>query len=220
MPKLDVAGYDTDKAGYIPRYEKYFDRLDADRHQVRLLELGIKSGGSLQLWRDYFPNGVIAGLDIEPVDVEDDSGRIHVYQGGQEDPELLDRIARECAPDGFDIIIDDCAHIGWLARRSFWHLFPNHLRSEGMYILEDWGTGYWESWPDGKRYKEPGRRQASDGAKRFPSHDSGMVGFVKELVDECGMPDITHEVHGQGSRRDSMIREMHVSPGHVQIIKV
>jgi hypothetical protein len=27
--------------------------------------------------------------------------------------------------DGFDIIIDDCAHIGSIAKSSFWYLFDN-----------------------------------------------------------------------------------------------
>lgn len=28
--------------------------------------------------------------------------------------------------------------------------------------------------------------------RSFPSHQRGMVGFIKELVDECGTADITH----------------------------
>ena len=138
--------YDTDKAGlthYLRNYEHYFGGL-RDR-EVRLLELGIKEGGSLLLWRDYFERGLIVGSDINPVKLGDPTGRVRAYEGEQQDTEPLDRIARENAPDGFDIIIDDCAHIGVLARASFRHLFDNHLKSGGVYVIEDWGTGYWDS---------------------------------------------------------------------------
>lgn len=249
-----AAKYDTDKAvhtHYLRNYEHYFGGLR--EREVRLLELGIKKGGSLYLWRDYFERGLIVGLDVEPVELEDASGRIRTYRGMQQDAELLDRIARENAPEGFDIIIDDCAHIGVLARASFWHLFEHHLKSGGVYIIEDWGTGYWEGWLDGVGYRRGrkklnpllyrstravSRLQQNGVMSRVPlagkllskmkaavlgaqyhSHDYGMVGFVKELVDELGMADITHPQMGAGPHRASKFREMRLSPSHLFIVK-
>lgn len=55
---------------------------------------------------------------------------------------MLTSIAQEIAPEGFDIIIDDCSHIGELTKVSFWHLFTHHLKPGGIYAIEDWGTGY------------------------------------------------------------------------------
>jgi|ERR1041384_591620 hypothetical protein len=246
--------YDTDKAEhphYLKNYEDFFGHLVAQ--PVRLLELGIKKGGSLLLWRDYFPQGVIVGLDLDPVQLDDSSGRIFTYQGAQEDTALLDRIAQERAPDGFDVIIDDCAHIGVLARISFWHLFEHHLKSGGIYVIEDWGTGYWASWPDGVGYKPRGRAhsparfrllefiarlQRSRPAgylpgvtkllvnakalllrRDFHSHDYGMVGFVKELIDELAMRDITHPQSGAALTQDSKIRELAFWHSHLFVIK-
>lgn len=253
--QLNASGYDTDKAAhahYLRNYEEHFRGLvDKD---VRLLELGVLNGGSLLLWRDYFERGTVVGLDLNPVQVEDPTGRIRVYTGGQDDTALLDRIARECAPEGFDVIIDDCAHVGTLARASFWHLFERHLKPGGLYVIEDWGTGYWDFWPDGTRYRErparahsPARHRLSRAltrlhesapARRLPllrglasrakrllqrgqfrSHDFGMVGFVKELIDECGMADITHPSHGVPPQRPSRIRELRISPSHLFIVK-
>ncbi|CAL1239907.1 hypothetical protein [Candidatus Methylocalor cossyra] len=193
------------------------------------------------MWRDYFPRGVIAGLDINPVDIQDPSGRIRVYQGRQQDKACLDRIAREVAPDGFDIIIDDASHIGQLTRISFWHLFQNHLKSGGYYVIEDWGTGYWKSWPDGHEYSQITLKSpwsimeylareklglksfevpfVNGYQKRFPSHDYGMVGVIKEIIDECGMGDITHEQYGTPPFRPSRIKKMHISHGLVIVIK-
>src|SRR4029077_9164837 len=109
-----IAGkYDTDKADnaqYLRNYEEFFRSL-LDK-EIRLLELGIHRGGSLLLWRDYFQKGLIVGLDINPVLLQHARRRIRTYQGMQQDTGLLDRIARETAPEGFDVIIDDCSHIG------------------------------------------------------------------------------------------------------------
>ena len=251
----DIASkYDTDKAvhtHYLRNYEHYFGGLRDQ--EVRLLELGIKEGGSLLLWRDYFERGLIVGLDINPVQLDEPTGRVRTYQGMQQDTALLDRIAREQAPTGFDIVIDDCAHIGVLARASFWHLFDHHLKSGGVYVIEDWGTGYWDEWVDGIGYRARpqafspvlyratravARLRQSRALRRVPlagrmlsrlkaavlktqyhSHDYGMVGFVKELVDELGMADITHPQFGRTPHRPSKFRELRISPSHLFIIK-
>ncbi len=77
-----------------------------------------------------------------------DTKRIKTYQGSQDDPALMKRIIKENNIDKFDIIIDDCSHIGTLTCDSF-HLFFPHLVKGGLYVVEDWGTGYWNSYPDG-----------------------------------------------------------------------
>jgi len=156
--KLDATAYNTVKKfepDYLRLYEEYFGHL-ADK-DITLLELGVEKGGSLLLWRDYFERGIIVGVDILPVNMDDPTGRIRVYQGHQQDKGLLDRIAREQAPEGFDIIIDDCSHIGELTRISFWHLFTNHLKPGGIYAIEDIGASYISdmmgNFVDGRVYK-------------------------------------------------------------------
>ena len=190
MPRpslLEMAGYDTDKG---PRYRWVYEQVFAPLRDrpVQLFEIGIFRGGSLLLWRDYFPAGTIVGLDMNRIELPDDSGRIKVYCGKQQDTALLDRIARETAPDGFDIIIDDGSHLGGLSQATFWHLFEKHLRPGGVYIVEDWGTAYWPDWPDGRRYAAPPPDPA---AREFPSHGAGMAGFLKQLIDEVAMGEIT-----------------------------
>jgi SAM-dependent methyltransferase len=250
-PLAEIAArYDTDKSasqGYLSDFEEAFG--DRRTRPTAVLELGVLHGGSLQMWCDYFSAGPVVGLDLNPIEVPDTSGRIKTYAGSQDDSALLDRIRTECAPDGFDVIIDDCAHIGRLARASFWHLYPRHLRAGGIYVVEDWGTGYWDTWSDGHHFHQestpPGlaRRRArrvgawlgrrpsllgragrrlsrSLGPDRLPSHDYGMVGFIKQLIDECGMPDITAPGRGGMSpSRASTIEKMRISTGHVFIYK-
>ncbi len=97
------------------------------------------------------------------------------------------------APDGFDIIIDDAFHIDQLTRTAFWHLFDNHLKGGG-YAIEDWGIGYLDDFADGRKFDpkavlpERLRRRIK---LPFPCHSCGIIGFVKELVDEQGASSIT-----------------------------
>ncbi len=184
----------TKPAPYMERYRHHFEPL---RQTVAsLFEMGIHQGASLRNWRDYFAHALIAGLDINNVTVPDATGRIRIYQGKQQDLALLDRIAAECAPQGFDIVIDDCSHIGVLTKTSFWRLFDYHLKPGGLYVIEDWGTGYWDTWPDGRRFQPKSDRTKQfwrgNWARRiFPSHQIGLPGFIKQLIDECALGDIT-----------------------------
>jgi cephalosporin hydroxylase len=234
---------------YLSRYKKFVVNR-YENEPIVLLEIGIAEGASLLYFRDILPKAKIVGLDIKPLPAIDDvSGRIVMYQGDQQDTFLLDRIAHEQAPDGFDVIIDDGSHIGQFTRIAFWHLFKHHLKPGGLYFIEDWGCSYWNSYPDGHHYAQPHPKFAlhekalnaayrlgtnvnwrllRKGAnflrtrlvkRRFRSHDYGMVGVLKELIDECGVPDITDARFGKGKPRLSLIEEMSVSVGLAQIVK-
>jgi hypothetical protein len=116
------------------------------------------------MWQEYFAQGLVVGLDLEANPFTHMPDRVRFYRGSQDDHALLDRIARECAPEGFDIVLDDASHVGTLARASFRKLFGEHLKRGGLYVVEDWGTGYWDAWSDGRRYSD-GRREARAGAR-------------------------------------------------------
>jgi len=150
MSNLNLDKYDTDKISnnYLENYDPVLKPWVGK--EVTLLELGIHKGGSLKLWRDYFPLGKIVGIDLNMPETITAENNIHMYRGNQADTAFLSRVAGEIAPDGFDIIIDDASHVGELSKISFWHLFDNHLKPGGLYVIEDWTTGYWDNWPDGK----------------------------------------------------------------------
>ena len=227
--KLDLGKYNTDKITnrYLEWYDPILEHLVSN--EIKLLELGIYEGGSLLLWRDYFPMGTIVGIDIQvKVDFSNEE-RVHVFQGAQQDTAFLSEVARKTAPEGFDIIIDDASHFGNLTKIAFWHLFDNHLKPSGLYVIEDWGTGYWSDWPDGKTYRrrpELYSRFLSTLEKiglvsRIPyhSHAYGMVGLIKELVDEQGAADLTRARLTGTAKRGSKFESMTITPSIVFIKK-
>jgi len=226
--RLDLNAYDTDKIelGYLDLYEPIFTSWT--NKEIKLLEVGVKKGGSLKLWRDYFPRGTIIGIDRKLPQRLETGERIHVFQGDQADRPFLSKVASQTAPDGFDIIIDDASHIGELSKTTFWHLFDHHLKPGGTFAIEDWGTGYLDDFPDGKRFDPKlsilnrlrsflPRRLRTRMKTPFPCHSYGMVGFVKELVDEQGAGSI-----GLGRKRDfrfSKFKNLLITPGIVFVTK-
>jgi hypothetical protein len=227
--QLNLDDYETDKIrfGYLDAYDKIL--VPWVDKSVTLLELGVYRGGSLKLWRDYFPRGTIIGIDRKLPEHFVRGERIHIFEGNQADKAFLSAVANETAPDGFDIIIDDASHIGKKVKRTFWHLFDHYLKSGGLYAIEDWGTGYQDDFPDGKRFNpKPSilnrvrsllpQRLAKQLKVPFPSHSYGMVGFIKELVDEQGAGSIT--IGRKEEFRLSKIESLVITPGIVFVTKM
>jgi len=132
---------------YFEIYHRHLERFRS-RSPV-LLEIGVFQGGSLQMWRKYFGEGVkIIGVDIDPGcrRFEDDATTILI--GDQADPGFLAQI-RERYPH-IDIIIDDGGHTMVQQITTLGELFP-HLQPHGVYICEDVHTAYIEKWGGGLR---------------------------------------------------------------------
>jgi hypothetical protein len=231
--QLSLAQYDSDKValGYLERYDPILEPW-VDK-KIALLELGVNKGGSLMMWRDYFPLGTIAGIDIKVPKGFPPTERIHIFKGSQTDPKFLSHVANKIAPDGFDIIIDDASHMGELTKIAFWHLFDNHLKPNGLYAIEDWGTGYWDDWRDGKSLDLQSYFRPSIRLKPFwlklaykfrlktpmRSHSYGIVGFIKQLIDEQGAADVTRANWKGKPKRQSKFENMIITPTIVFIRK-
>lgn len=231
--QLPLDRYDSDKVahGYLSQYDLVLEPWL--NQPIVLLELGVHTGSSLVLWRDYFPLGTIVGIDIDLSRSIPASGRIHLFEGDQADRTLLSRVASQVAPDGFDIIIDDASHLGEQTKVAFWHLFDHHLKPNGLYVIEDWGTGYWDDWPDGKSLDlgayacNHSRRHALWKAllrflrvkRPMLGHNYGIVGFVKQLVDEQAAHDVTRRRRSGTEQRKSKFKNILIAPSIVFIRK-
>ena len=127
MKYLDKIGleYGTDKSSdfhdYLNKYEKYinFDRND----NIKILEIGIAEGKSLKMWKDYFINSTILGIDIRPECKNYEEERIFVEIGDQTNEHFLSEVSEKYGP--FDLIIDDGSHMNYDVITTFNMMFKN-----------------------------------------------------------------------------------------------
>jgi hypothetical protein len=145
--------FGTDKWGahwYTQHYQRYFYPLKKKR--LNILEIGVggyensgQGGESLRMWKTYFRNSQIIGIDIHDKSRFREK-RIDIHQCDQTSKEALSQLANKYG--GFDIIIDDGSHINDHVIKTFHILFPL-LRPGGIYAVEDIQTSYWPMWGGG-----------------------------------------------------------------------
>lgn len=118
--------YKTDKLdhGYIPFYESTLPK-----NPKRILEIGVKQGASIRMWKEYFPDTEIHGLDLfEEFPVPDIEG-VFFHKGNQIDYRVLEELRKF----DFDVVIDDGSHNSRDQMISFFGLFSKHC----IYYIED-----------------------------------------------------------------------------------
>jgi hypothetical protein len=162
----------SDKWGihyYTPHYMRHFGPLRD--HPLTILELGIggfgnpaSGGGSLRMWKRFFPRAVLYGVDIfDKTAIREP--RIHTIQGDLSEKGFLKSVGDGLGP--FDIVIDDGSHNNPDVIVAFQNLFP-YVRSGGLYVVEDLQTSYWPGYGgSSERLDDPGT----------------SMGFLKRLLD-------------------------------------
>jgi hypothetical protein len=124
----------TDK-NTIHSYIDYFYESELIKYKdkfINLLEIGMSSGGSLFLWRQYFANAKIYGLDIMDV--------LRPQYKNLKNTEYIINNAYDInfmnSLPNFDIIIDDGPHS--LDSQLFTLInYSKKLNSNGILIIED-----------------------------------------------------------------------------------
>eukprot|EP00041_Stephanoeca_diplocostata_P033111 m.1084671 g.1084671 ORF g.1084671 m.1084671 type:complete len:957 (-) comp24274_c0_seq5:1839-4709(-) len=120
---------------YFEAYHANFFALRA-RGQVRMLLIGVNTGGDLFMFRDYFGSDCrIYGVDLNPeVAAFSTEDNIKMYVGSQDDAAFLKMVGDEVG--GFDIILDDASHVPQLTLTTLKHLWP-YVNEDGVYMIED-----------------------------------------------------------------------------------
>jgi hypothetical protein len=118
---------------YTPVYHHLYD---GTQDKVRaVLEVGVNTGASLRMWRDYFPQAKIIGLDINPHCLFTE-WRIRCFHADQRDELSMHHAMGMAGIANYDLIIDDGSHeiedqiltMRWLVR---------FLAPDGLYFVED-----------------------------------------------------------------------------------
>ena len=144
--------YGTDKGprsmngwDYSPTYHSV---LNPNRANVkRVLEIGICGyrdipnnvvGASLFVWRDYFPNAEIYGIDNDGRFIFNDQSRIHTAQADAYSwPSLEQALGSMGLEHGsIDFIVDDAVHDPFPQVQLMNMLWP-YLKPNGLYAMED-----------------------------------------------------------------------------------
>ena len=179
-----AAAFMTDKEGahhYAQHYQRHFQPLRWQK--LNILEIGVggyehprEGGASLRMWKAYFPNSRIFGIDIHDKSYLDED-RIRTFHGSQVDEAFLRSVAAETGP--IDIVIDDGSHLNEHVITTFKILFP-FLSPNGIYVAEDLQTSYWEQIEG----------HAWDGSKDLKAPHTSMT-FFKNLVDGLNHEEFT-----------------------------
>lgn len=118
---------------YLPIYHRHLAKFIG--RAVRILEVGVFGGGSLDMWRKYFgPQCEIYAIDINPAAKQFEKDGIKVFIGDQADRLFLSNL-RESVPP-LDIIIDDGGHRLEQQIATLEELLP-HTRPGAVYACED-----------------------------------------------------------------------------------
>jgi O-antigen biosynthesis protein len=168
---LEHRGKTVDKwEHYLAIYARELAPFLEARQPIRLLEIGVQNGGSLEIWLKYLPEGsAVTGVDIDPATKTlNFEGNIKVKIADAADSSKL---AEVLGTRSFDIIIDDGSHMSGDVVSAFYCLF-DRLALGGKFIIEDLHASYW------------------------PSHGGGFrsgksaVDFFKNLVDALNVDHI------------------------------
>lgn len=163
-------------------YDLLFAPLFESRRMapLRVLEIGLGGGASIQTWRRYFPAASLHTLEVllrpsdcNPCRLDGVAGGVLGWGGDSSNSTFLEQVVSG-AGGAFDLIIDDGGHVPRTQLSTWAFLFVRALRPGGHYFLLDIETSFWNA-PHAALYGT--RVQAGRG-----SHDSA-VEALKALVD-------------------------------------
>jgi SAM-dependent methyltransferase len=138
-----AAKYGTDKypwytpfyhALLYPRCKQVFNVLEIGIGTPRAMQHmpGYQSGSSLRMWRDYFPNALVTGIDHDESALFREP-RIETFLGGQAVPST---ISQHLWGMKFDLVVDDGSRDPQHQARTFREL-ESLLAPGGLYVIED-----------------------------------------------------------------------------------
>jgi hypothetical protein len=128
--------FGTDKQYLHNYYNRFYQKLlQPYQEKCDILEIGVLDGASLNVWNEYFDEGVIHGIDIN--NYQSDIERVRMFNVDQSNEDSL----YDFSNNGFmyDVIIDDGSHKMNDVQITAQILFEN-VKSGGVLVIEDLQT--------------------------------------------------------------------------------
>jgi tetratricopeptide (TPR) repeat protein len=116
---------------YLRHYEAVFSEFRDEN--INVMEVGLNKGASLKIWKWFFSNARIVGIDIAPACRAYQDERVVVEIGSQADGNFLKNVCTRYPPT---IFIDDGSHLAAHNIFTFEAVFPQLLPG-GIYVVED-----------------------------------------------------------------------------------
>ena len=124
----NITDKNTDHSYISNVYENLFN--DVQDIFLNILEVGIDRCGSIKLWREYFSNAIIYGIDI--IDFQEiNDEKIKLFKNDAYDINFVKSL-----PNNFDLIIDDGPHT-LESMIKFLQYYQPKLNDNGILIIED-----------------------------------------------------------------------------------
>ncbi len=118
---------------YFPIYHRHLSKFIGK--EVNVLEIGVYSGGSLKMWKEYFGDKcMVYGVDIEESCREHEDESTRIFIGDQGDPAFWEQFLRKVP--AVDVVIDDGGHQAYQQIATLRALL-GHIRPGGVYLCED-----------------------------------------------------------------------------------
>lgn len=166
-------------SNYFKFYDKYFQKYK--NRPIKLLEIGVNEGGSLQMWQSYFnKSSLIVGMDINPNCIGCGDYNIKIFIGDQSNVNDLEKMVNEYGT--FDIIIDDGSHVHSHQTFTFEYLY-DYLNAGGTYLVEDTHTSYWSDWKQtNETFMEYSKRIVDDLTAYHKYDDKFVTKYTRTLA--------------------------------------
>lgn len=118
---------------YFDIYDRYFKKFVG--REVHILEIGVYSGGSLDMWRHYFGKKChVYGVDLEKACKVYENNYTKIFIGDQKNRKFW-QLFKSKVPR-IDIVVDDGGHETNQQIATLEELIP-HLSPGGVYLCED-----------------------------------------------------------------------------------
>lgn len=118
---------------YFEAYHAHFSKFRGARPKI--VEIGIYSGGSLEMWREYFGEDCeLFGVDINPICRQFEKKNVKINIANQSDRSFWRKLREEVGE--VDIVIDDGGHRPRQQRPTFEEIISS-IKPGGVYLCED-----------------------------------------------------------------------------------
>ena len=134
----EVEKFTTKWESYFNVYEKIFQSYKGKK--ITFVEVGVSTGGSLQMWRKYFgKNARIIGVELNPEAKKLEADGFEIFIGNQSDPSFWKKFYETVGK--IDILLDDGGHKN-IQQISTVHNSLPFINNNGLVVVEDTHASY------------------------------------------------------------------------------